>query len=426
SSEVKHSGNKRLPYDWKDKLFDPNFDVDRSNGGKSLTAYYNLVCCVSGTGMLSLSSVLAKAGWSALALLIICWWMTSYSSDILVKCLYYGGSTRAKTVHEIAERAFGRTGGYLSLFFNAWILLGTPIIYFVLIGENMNQLCTGTVAEIGETKWSIIFIVSVAIPFVFMKTFDNLQWTSFVGSVAMVATTLICVIVPAQDLSNQIDVVHEDVIWVGWKGAVATIAYSLGGNVVYPNCEAAMKRPQQWTLVCHFGMATCALLYIMIAIPGYYVYGEAVQNPIYNSMPFGVGRTISIVLVTINCLFSAPIFAGSFALDLEIMMGISVDRLGKTKEFIYRVVWRVFLIGVCGMIACIVPHFNELQSLFGAIGYSTSIFLIPILCFWKLTGIRNKPIYEIVGGLLTLIMGIVGLVFGTWESVKGLIEAYSE
>ena len=206
----------------------------------------------------------------------------------------------------------------------------------------MNQLCAGTVAEIGEIKWSIIFIVGVGIPFVFMKTFDNLHWTSFVGAVAMVAVTLICVIVPAQDLSNQTEVIHENVVWVGWRGAVATIAYSLGGNVVYPNCEAAMKRPQRWPLICHFGMTTCALLYIMIAIPGYYVYGETAQNPIYNSMPHGIGRTISIVLITMNCLFSAPIFAGSFALDLEIMMGISVDRLGETKEFIYRAVWRVF------------------------------------------------------------------------------------
>ena len=85
----------------------------------------------------------------------------------------------------------------------------------------------------------------------------------------------------------------------------------------------------------------------------------------------------------------------------------------------------IIVIAACGVIACTVQHFSELQGLFGAVGYSTSIFLIPILCFWKLTGIRNKPIYEIVWGILTLIMGVVGLVFGTWESVKGLIEAYS-
>ncbi|KAI9259556.1 transmembrane amino acid transporter protein-domain-containing protein [Phascolomyces articulosus] len=416
---------KRFPYDWKDKLFDPDFDVDRSNGGTAFTAYYNIVCCVCGTGMLSLPSVLASGGWSALTLLLLCWWMTSYCSTILIQCLYYGGSYRCKTVHEVATRAFGRIGGYLSLFFNAWILLGTPTLYFVLIGENLNDLCQGTAGEIGAVYWSIIFIVAIAIPFAFMKTMDSLSWTSLLGVIVTFATTLICVIVAGLDRPNQTNVVHENVIWEGWPGAIAVIAFSLGGNVVYPNCEAAMKKPQQWPMVSVIGLTTCALLYIMIAVPGYLVYGETAQNPIYNSIPNGVGRTLAIVLVTVNIIVSAPIFLGSFALDLEIMMGITVERLGTKKEFLFRALWRIFLMVFCGVIACTVPHFSPLMSLFGAVGYSTSIFVIPILCFWKLTGFRNKPIYEIAWGFLILLMGIVGLVFGTWDAVESLIAAYT-
>lgn len=51
------------------------FDVDRTNAGSSFYAYYNVVCCVCGTGMLGLSTSLGKGGWGALALLLLSWWM---------------------------------------------------------------------------------------------------------------------------------------------------------------------------------------------------------------------------------------------------------------------------------------------------------------------------------------------------------------
>ncbi|KAI8140026.1 transmembrane amino acid transporter protein-domain-containing protein [Fennellomyces sp. T-0311] len=415
---------KHFPYDWRDKLFDPNFDVDRSKGGSSFTAYYNLVCCVCGTGMLSLPSVLANGGWGTLALLIICWWMTMYCSVILIKTLYYGGERRSFSINDVAATAFGRWGGYTSLFFNAWILLGTPILYFVLCGQNLNQLCAGTAGEIGQVEWSIIFLFLVAIPFIFMKTMDNLSWTSLLGVVVTVATTLLCVIESGLDRPNQSNVIHENVIWEGWPAAIAIISFSLGGNVVYPNCEASMKKPQQWPAVCMSGLTTCALLYIMIAIPGYLVYGETAVNPIYNSIPDGVGRIIAIVMVTVNITVSAPIFLGSFTLDCEQMMGITVEKMGKKKEFLFRALWRIAIMVFCGIIACTVPHFGPLMTLFGAFGYSTTIFIIPVVCYWKLTGFKNKHPAEIAWGFLTLLMGIVGLIFGTWDAIEALIDAY--
>ncbi|KAI9496313.1 transmembrane amino acid transporter protein-domain-containing protein [Zychaea mexicana] len=422
---LKSSKKQKLPYDWKEKLHEPDFDIDRSNAGRSMTAYYNLVCCVCGTGMLSLSSVLASGGWGALALLILCWWMTMYASCILIRCLYYGGEKRLESVNKVAEAAFGRWGNYVSFFFNAWLLLGTPTLYIVLCGQNLNDLCQGTVAEIGQIPWSIVFAATITIFFVFMKTMDSLSWTSCVGVIATFATTLIIVIEAARDPEHPVDtVVRENIVWDGWPSAVAVIAFSLGGNVIYPNCEAAMRRPERWPMIAISGLSTCALTYIMISVPGYFVYGEAAENPIYNNIPHGVGRIMAIVLVTCNIMVSIPIFAGSFALDCENIMGITVERLGKRKEFIYRAIWRIFIMVFCTVIACTVPHFSPLMSLFGAFGYSTTIFIIPVLCYYKLTGLRNKPFYELIGGFLTILMGLVGLIFGTWDAIESLIVAF--
>jgi amino acid permease len=63
------------------------------------------------------------------------------------------------------------------------------------------------------------------------------------------------------------------------------------------------------------------------------------------------------------------------------------------------------------VIACTVPHFGSLMSLIGAFGNCTLIFIFPVVCNLKLTGFRNKPIYELAWYALIFLLGVVGLVY---------------
>lgn len=70
----------------------------------------------------------------------------------------------------------------------------------------------------------------------------DIAWTSFVGVVAVLVTTFICVIVAGiNDKQNNVSrmVRHDNIIWEGFPVALSTIAFSFGGNVVYPT----WKRP---------------------------------------------------------------------------------------------------------------------------------------------------------------------------------------
>lgn len=335
-------------------------------------------------------------------------------------------TSRLPSYKDVAEDAFGPVGGWVAFFFQAWILVGTPILYLVFCAANLNDLCAGSPGEIGIVPWTIIFCVVVAIPMIFLKTMKDIAWTSFVGVVAVLVTTFICVIVAGiNDKQNNVSrmVRHDNIIWEGFPVALSTIAFSFGGNVVYPNVEASMKRPKDWNKVIIGGLTTCAILYILIAVPGYYVYGADVKNPLYNSLPNGVPRIICVVFVTLNVLVSAPIYLMSFVLDCEDIL--KVDRLQPgTKAFIARATFRTSIMAFCGVVGCVVPYFDLLLDLFGAFGYCTTIFIIPIACYWRLTGVRNKPIWELAWNMLILVFGIVGLVFGTWGALEALIDAF--
>ncbi|RCH93852.1 hypothetical protein CU098_005685 [Rhizopus stolonifer] len=399
-------------------------DVDRTNGSGSMMAYFNVVCVVAGSGIVGLPLALKQGGWIGLVILFLAWTMSIFTSILLTRCLYANGKTRLATYKEVATSAFGRIGGYITYFFNVWILLGGPVLYLVLSGQNINQLCRGTVAEIGVVPWTIISCAVVAIPFIWLKTMKEVAIVSAIGMVTILTVVLVVLIMSIIDKPNQINVHHDIVVWDMFPISLSTIAFSFGGNVVYPHIESSMKKPKDWPKVAAGGLSTCVVLYLIVAVCGYAIYGDKVMNPIYNSLPDGAGQIVACVVITLHVLTSAPVYTTSFSLDIEEMLGITTERFGKTKEFLIRAVLRILIMCVVAVIACTVPHFSILMSLIGAFGQCSLIFVLPVMFYLKLTGFRNKPIYFLAWCFLTVLLGIVGLIFGTIEAVRELKDVY--
>ncbi|KAI7860818.1 transmembrane amino acid transporter protein-domain-containing protein [Circinella umbellata] len=399
-------------------------DVDRSQAGSAFMAYFNVVCVIAGTGTLGLPFALKQGGWIGLLILFLSWFMSTYTGIILIRCLYARPPARLSNYKDIATASFGAIGGWVTFFFNAWILLGAPVLYMVLSGQNLQSLCLGTAGDIGALPWTIISCAIVAIPYIIVKNMKEVAFMSAFGAIATLVTVLIVLVVACIDKKNLPEVHHDSVIWDQFPIALSTISFSFGGNAVYPHVEASMKKPKQWPWVAAAGLGTCAGMYFMTAVPGYYIYGDTVKSPIYESIPHGVPYIIAVVLMTIHVLMAAPILVTSFALDVEDMLNVTVERFGKFGEFIIRACLRIFIMVVVGVLACTVPHFDLLMSLIGSFANCALIFIFPVIFYWRLTGFRNKPIYELAWNALIILLGIVGLIFGTIDSIKGLIHAY--
>ncbi|KAG1048342.1 hypothetical protein G6F43_009262 [Rhizopus delemar] len=399
-------------------------DCNREHAGSSKLAFFNVVCVVAGTGTLGLPQALQQGGWIGLFVIFLSWLMSVYTGILLIRCLYSNGKTRLNTYKDVATAAFGTIGGWVTFFFNAWIVLGVPVLYTVLAGSNLNQLCKGTVAEIGHVPWTIICCAIVAIPYIIIKSMKEVAWMSAFGALATIVVVLIVLVCAAIDRPNHMDAHHEPVIWDMFPIALSTISFSFGGNVVYPHVEASMKKPRDWPKVIAGGLTVCAVLYIVTAVTGYLVYGDQVLSPVYDSIPAGVAQTVAIVIITLHVLMAAPILITSFSLDIEEMFNLTVERFGKVKEFLIRATLRILVMVLVGVIACSVPHFGALMSLIGAFANCALIFIFPVTFYLKLTGVRNKPFYQLIWCGLTVLLGLVGLIFGTKEAVQELIVAF--
>ncbi|KAG0167512.1 hypothetical protein DFQ28_004182 [Apophysomyces sp. BC1034] len=394
--------------------------IEREAQGSAFLAFFNVVCVVAGMGALGLPNALRQGGWMGLLILGLSWIFSTYSGIILVRSLYYNGQTRLSSYQEVAEAAFGRIGGWVAFFFTAVILIGVPVLYILLAGQNLHAVLKGTPGELTFAIWTIICAAIVAIPFLGVKSLKEIGILSAFGMLATVVTVLI-VIVKALEQKGLNPAPHYDaVIWTQFPMALSTISFSFGGNPVYAHVEAGMRNPRNWNKVIISGLTTCVVLYFIAAVPGYYVYGDQSLSPVYDNLPDGPYKTAAAVIMTVHVILAAPILMTSFALDLEKLFGITTFNHSRFVEYVLRFGVRGTILVVTTVIAIFVPFFGDFMALLGAFSNCALVFIFPVVFYYKLTGFRNKPFYELILGFFVILMGIVGLIFGTKSAIEAL------
>jgi amino acid permease len=194
----------------------------------------------------------------------------------------------------------------------------------------------------------------------------------------------------------------------------------IGGNPVYAHVEAGMRRPQDWNKVIFAALSTCVGLYFLTAVPGYLIYGDKAESPIYNNIPEGAAKVASAVIITIHVLMAAPILMTGMALDLEKMWGISSFNHSPLVENLLRFTLRMVMVIVIAVVAIYVPFFGDFMSLLGAFSNCALILIFPVIFYLKLTGFRNKRWAELILCFFVVLLGVVGLIFGTISAIEAL------
>ncbi|KAI9029706.1 transmembrane amino acid transporter protein-domain-containing protein [Phycomyces nitens] len=395
--------------------------------GNFLTAYFNVVCVVAGTGTLGLPKAFAIGGWLGILILGLSYFMAVYSGIILIRCLYAKPGQRLHDYKAIGTAAFGWPGYIIASSLHILNLFGCPALYLVLAGGNMHELLQNTAGALTDVYWKIIIGVFLLIPSLLLKTLREITVLAAVGALCTMMAVFVVLIQAPMDHNahpNPEAYSTNGVIWTGFPSALATIAFSFGGNNTYPHVEHALAKPRQWNWAVATGLSTCTALYFLTAIPGYHSYGHSTQSPIYNSLPHGAGRTLSMIVMTIHVILAIPIYTTSFSLEFEKFVKCDEERIGKVGAWIGRAIIRTATMVILVILAIFVPYFDDFMSLIGALATCGLVFLLPVLCYLRLTGIRNKPWYELAFCALTVFLGIIGCVFGTIDSIKALIRDF--
>ena len=390
--------------------------------GTFLTGYFSVTCVVAGTGTLGLPHAFKLGGWLGIFIMFLAYFMAMYSGVILIRCLYHKPGQRLHDYKAIGKAAFGWPGYIVASFLHWLNLFGCPALYLVLASGNMHFLLRNTsAAHLDTTAWTIIIGAILLVPSLIAKTLKEITSLSAIGALCtMIAVFIVTIESPIQHNQMNKIVEHDSVIWTGFPSALATIAFSYGGNNTYPHVEHALKKPHQWKWALIAGLTTCTGLYLLTAIPGYWSFGRETVSPIYNNLN-GVPQIIAMIVMTLHVVLAIPIYTTSFSLEFERYASLTDERIGRFKAWLARAIIRTITMGILVILAIFIPYFDDFMGLIGALSNCGLVFLLPVLCYLKLTGFRNKPWWELAFCALTLLMGIVGCVFGTIDAIKALI-----
>ncbi|KAF9172674.1 hypothetical protein BGX21_004969 [Mortierella sp. AD011] len=390
-------------------------------------AYVNIVSVLAGAGTLGLPAALRDSGWVGLCILALACGMAIYSNQKLIQCLYYDGRNRLREYPDVAHAAFGVAGRVVVTFFYNSIALGGPVLYLILTGTNIHDLTTQVGCNVTLKEWIIIAAAVMVVPIIVTKTMREVAFLSIFGALS---TTIVVIIVMIAAIVNSGDAraagpIHHDVaIPRNLPLALATFAFSYGGNVVFPHVEESMKNKKAWNKLVFLGIMTVTVLYFLCSISGYAVYGTTVDSPIYMNLPRGAIRTISTIIITLHVLLAIPLFLTTFNLQIEAALKYEERGWTEKKQFICRAVTRTISMVIVATIAVFVPYFGELMSLLGALSDGMLTFVFPVVFYLKLYGFKRITIIELCFMAFVIIVGTAGSVIGTIDAIKQLIKAY--
>ncbi|KAJ1920498.1 hypothetical protein GGI09_002627 [Coemansia sp. S100] len=391
--------------------------------GSATETFFHIVCITAGTGILQLPYALKQGGWVGALYIILAAAISAYTGNILIKCLYHKQGTRLRSYSEVVEAAFGRYGRAIARVLKDFNLLGVAGIFIVLAGININALLSGTVADsLGPQFWIAVSSVLVWLVIVMAREIHDVFILSVFGTLTTVATVLIIVWLGISDL----EYIHvrppTKLVDIGMAPmSLASICFSFGGNLNWPDLEASMQSPKRWNRTLALATAFIAFIYLCVALVGYGVYGDLVKSPVLLSLPPGIAIVVANAMITAHVLLACPIILTAVFIEAENDLNITSTTGSSTRERLYSILFRTAMMLVIAMTALFVSDFSKIVTILGAVAASMVVFVIPVACYVRLfQGQREFSVLEYAWCTLIVGVGLMCLFIGTSQALAKL------
>ncbi|ORY46342.1 hypothetical protein BCR33DRAFT_783519 [Rhizoclosmatium globosum] len=404
-----------------DAASDHTFEIEEpSHGHKGNTvaeAIYHIICVIAGSGVLQLPYALNQSGWIGVGLIVFSAFSNQYAGGLLIKCLYAnsrGSSGRRLTgFSAVGYEAYGKPGKILVELFTDAMLLGVPIVYFILTGMNLEFLF-GTFSM---KVWMVLSAFLIMIPFLMYKTLKEIAIFSAFGVFATLVVIGTVIVSSIHDMPINYDkVTHKFIDFRQFASALGSISFSYSGNFIYPEVEASMAEPKKFRMVLSLSMVIISAIRVR----------KSHRFPILNNLPPGIIANSAVFLITAHILFAIPVLVTSFSLEVERRLDLAaLSNSNIVVETKYRWALRSVIMVVIVGLAMAVPFFKDFMTLLGALANTALIFVFPVLFDFKLFGFHNRTWNEKVFGIVIMIVGVFGGVVGGFEAVVALANDIS-
>ncbi|KAF4352614.1 hypothetical protein CsatB_018450 [Cannabis sativa] len=401
----------------------PLLAQNQREGSSFLKACFNGTNAFLGIGLLTVPYALSSGGWLSLVLFFLITIMTFYTGILLKTCM--DTDPTIKSYLDIAERAFGKKGRIIVMIIMNSELYLVAIGLMILESDNLRKLFPNFMIKIGdllviEGRQSFVLITALVIlPSMMLTELSILSYVSATGvfSCLIILGSIFCVgVFGGVGFHEKGSLVKVS----GLPTAVSLYIVCFAGHPVIPSIYTSMKNKHQFSQVLLFSFVLTTLTYLLTSCVSYVMYGDSVESQITLNLPTKLISsqvaiyTTLLIPVTRYALMLTPVANA-------IEGGLSIDYKNSRKV---QLLVRFVLLVSTTMIAYVFPYFENLMAIVGSIFVALGSFVLPCLCYLKISSSYERWNFELVGNVVIILFATLAGILGSYSSIAELVHNY--
>ncbi|KAI8040902.1 hypothetical protein M5D96_006845 [Drosophila gunungcola] len=393
--ELAEKGQKNKAIVAKDPDYNPYHHRDVEHPTTNSETLFHLLKGSLGTGILAMPNAFRNSGYVTGAIgTIVIGFICTFCIHQLIKAQY-----------ELCRR---------KKVVNTFLLiyqLGTCCVYVVFVASNIKAI----VDAVADTNIDVrLCMIIILLPLILINWVRNLKYlapfSTLANAITMVSFGIICYYIFREPVTTE----GKDAF-----GKPSNFPLFFGTVL---NSAAAVESST-------YPMVLIVFLYVGMGLFGYLNYGSAVLGSITLNMPEHEVLSMCVKGMLAFAIYITHGLACYVAIDIT-WNDYVAKRLGAQRNVLFwEYAVRTILVLMTFLLAVAIPNLELFISLFGALCLSALGLafpaLIQICTHWYQTKGIGKA-WLVLSNFVLIIVGILGLVIGTYTSLKEIVLTFSE
>ncbi|TYJ17244.1 hypothetical protein E1A91_A09G038900v1 [Gossypium mustelinum] len=411
----------------KEKAIDEWLPITSSRNAKWWYSAFHNVTAMVGAGVLSLPYAMAELGWGpGVTVLILSWIITLYTLWQMVEMHEMVPGRRFDRYHELGQYAFGeKLGLYIVVPQQLIVEVGVCIVYMVTGGKSLQKFHDTVCSTCKHIKLTYFIMIFASVHFVLshLPNFNSISGVSLAAAVMSLSYSTIA-------WGASVDKGVQPDVQYGYKAkttagtvfnffsALGDVAFAYAGHNVVLEIQATIpsttEKPSKgpmWrgVIVAYIVVALC---YFPVALVGYWMFGNSVQDNILISLEKPAWLiAMANMFVVVHVIGSYQIYAMPV---FDMMETVLVKKLNFKPSTTLRFIVRNLYVAFTMFIGITFPFFGGLLGFFGGFAFAPTTYFLPCVMWLAIYKPRKFSLSWwtnwicIVFGLMLMILSPIG------------------
>ncbi|XP_006864010.1 PREDICTED: proton-coupled amino acid transporter 2 [Chrysochloris asiatica] len=310
--------------------------------------------------------------------------------------------------------------------------LGFCCVYIVFLADNLKQVVeavNGTTNNcqnnatvmLTPTMDSRLYMLSFLPFLVLLALIRNLRVLTIFSMLANISM-LVSLVIITQYIAQGIPDLSRLPLVASWKTYplfFGTAVFSFESIGVVLPLENNMKDSRHFPAILSLGMSIITSLYIVIGALGYLKFGDNIKASITLNLPnCWLYQSVKLLyIIGILCTYSLQ-----FYVPAGIIIPVILSRVSKRWALVLDLFIRLTMVCLTCILAILIPRLDLVLSLVGSVSGSALALIIPPLLEITTYYSEGMSPLTIAKDALISILGFVGFVAGTYQTIHDLTE----